>query len=63
MSLRPPTRPPPVLDKLEGAYRQTLAVPGTSTLLENLGYFPTFRGRNELATLIREDTAKWAAFI
>ena len=31
--------------------------------LEGLGYFPIFRGRREMATLIREETAKWAAII
>jgi tripartite-type tricarboxylate transporter receptor subunit TctC len=59
----PANTPAPILDKLEGAYRQALAVPETSKLLESLGYFPIFRGRSEMATLIREETAKWAAII
>jgi tripartite-type tricarboxylate transporter receptor subunit TctC len=59
----PADTPAPILDKLEGAYRQALAVPQTAKLLEGLGYFPIFRGRGETATLIREETAKWAALI
>lgn len=59
----PANTPAPVLDKLEGAYRQALAVPETSKLLEGLGYFPSFRGRREMATLIRDETARWAALI
>jgi len=61
--MAPANTPVPILEKLEGAYRQALAVPETSKLLESLGYFPSFRGRSEMATLIREETAKWAAII
>jgi tripartite-type tricarboxylate transporter receptor subunit TctC len=59
----PANTPAPVLDRLEDAYRKALAVPETQKLLESLGYFPAFRGRSEMATLIREETAKWAAII
>lgn len=59
----PAGTPAPILDRLEGAYRQALAVPETSKLLESLGYFPSFRGRAEMATLIRAETAKWATII
>ena len=59
----PANTPAPILDKLESAYRQASADPGTSKLLESLGYFPIFRGRREMATLIREETARWAALI
>jgi len=61
--MAPASTPVPILEKLEGAYRQALAVPETSKLLESLGYFPSFRGRGEMAALIREETAKWAAII
>ncbi len=59
----PAGTPAAILDRLEGAYRQALAVPETSKLLESLGYFPVFRGRGEMAILMREETAKWAAII
>ena len=59
----PANTPAAILDKLEGAYRQALADPDTSKLLESLGYFPIFRGRSEMASLIREETAKWTAII
>lgn len=59
----PANTPVAALDKLERAYRQALADPDTSTLLEGLGYFPVFRGRKEMANSIREETAKWAAII
>ncbi len=52
-----------ILDTLEGAYRKAAADPETKKLLENLGYFPTFRGRKETADLIKQDTAKWSALI
>jgi tripartite-type tricarboxylate transporter receptor subunit TctC len=54
---------PAILDRLESAYRQAAADPETSKLMEGLGYFPGFRGRKEMAALLREDTAKWAEII
>jgi tripartite-type tricarboxylate transporter receptor subunit TctC len=52
-----------ILDRLEGAYRQAAADPATAKQLETLGYYPVFRGRQEAAALLREDTAKWSALI
>ena len=59
----PAQTPAAVLDKLEGAYRQAVADPEVSALLVSLGYFPIFRGRKEMATLIRDETARWSAII
>lgn len=52
-----------VLDRLEGAYRKAVDDPGIARLFEGLGYFPIFRGRRQMAALIREETAKWRAII
>ena len=52
-----------ILDRLEGAYRKAVDDPGIAKLFEGLGYFPTFRSRQETAALIREETAKWRAII
>jgi tripartite-type tricarboxylate transporter receptor subunit TctC len=54
---------PAILDKVEAAYRQAAADPATQKLLVDLGYFPVFRGRQDAATLLRDDTAKWSALI
>jgi tripartite-type tricarboxylate transporter receptor subunit TctC len=54
---------PAILDRLEAAYRQASADAATAKLMEGLGYFPIFRGRQEAAALLREDTAKWSAII
>ena len=37
--------------------------PEVRALLVSLGYFPIFRGRKEMATLLREETARWSAII
>jgi tripartite-type tricarboxylate transporter receptor subunit TctC len=52
-----------MLDKVEGAYRQAAANRETAKLMESLGYFPIFRGRQEAARLLRDDSAKWSAII
>ena len=54
---------PAILDKIEAAYRKAAANPETQKLMERLGYFPIFRGREEAAALLRDDTAKWSAII
>lgn len=59
----PAQTPPAILDKLEGAYRQAVADPEVGALLVSLGYFPIFRGRKEMAVLIRDETARWSAII
>lgn len=59
----PAQTPPAILDKLEGAYRQAVADPEVGALLVSLGYFPIFRGRKEMATLMRDETARWSAII
>jgi len=59
----PAQTPPAILDKLETAYRQAVADPEVGALLVSLGYFPIFRGRKEMATLIRDETARWSAII
>jgi tripartite-type tricarboxylate transporter receptor subunit TctC len=59
----PANTSPAVLDRLEAAWRRSAADPATVKQLEDLGYFPVFRGRQEAATLLREDTAKWSALI
>lgn len=59
----PAQTPPAILDKLEAAYRQAVADPEVGALLVSLGYFPIFRGRKEMATLIRDETARWSAII
>ncbi|CAN5529148.1 tripartite tricarboxylate transporter substrate binding protein [soil metagenome] len=59
----PANTSPAILDRLEGAYRRAAADPATAKQLEGLGYFPVFRGRQEAAALLREDTAKWSALI
>ncbi|ODT16321.1 MAG: hypothetical protein ABS35_28790 [Kaistia sp. SCN 65-12] len=59
----PAQTPPAILDKLEGAYRQAVADPEVGALLVSLGYFPIFRGRKEMAALIRDETARWSAII
>jgi tripartite-type tricarboxylate transporter receptor subunit TctC len=52
-----------IIEKVEAAYRQAAADPDVSKLLISLGYFPIFRGRQEMAALLRDDTAKWSAII
>jgi tripartite-type tricarboxylate transporter receptor subunit TctC len=59
----PAGTPTAALDRLEAAYRQAAANPETRKLMESLGYFPIFRGRQEAAVLLRDDTAKWSAII
>jgi tripartite-type tricarboxylate transporter receptor subunit TctC len=55
--------PAAILDKLENAYQKVTASPEIATQFESLGYFPIFRGQNEMAALLRQETAMWAALI
>ena len=59
----PANTPPPSSTSSKAPIGRRWPFPATSKLLESLGYFPIFRGRKEMATLIREETAKWAAII
>lgn len=59
----PAQTPVAILDRLEAAYRQAVADPEVGALLVSLGYFPVFRGRKEMATLLREETARWSTII
>lgn len=59
----PAHTPAAILDKVEGAYREALAAPDVRALLESLGYFPIFRGRKEMAQILRDDTARWSTII
>ena len=52
-----------IIDKLEGAYRKALDDPNISKMYDELGYVPIFRGRQEMAALIRNETAQWGAII
>lgn len=61
--LVPAHTPAAAVDRLEGAYREALADPEIRKLLESLGYFPIFRGQNDMARIMREDKARWAAII
>jgi tripartite-type tricarboxylate transporter receptor subunit TctC len=59
----PAQTPTAALDRLEGAYREALTDPEIRKLLESLGYFPIFRGRKDMAGILRDDTTRWAAII
>ena len=61
--MAPANTPAAALDKLEGACRTAVADPATAKLLEDLGYFPSFRDRKETANLLRTETARWSAII
>ncbi|HTB37387.1 MAG TPA: tripartite tricarboxylate transporter substrate binding protein [Reyranella sp.] len=52
-----------IIDRLEGVYRKALDDANIARLYAELGYFPTFRGRQEMAALLREETAQWGAII
>ena len=52
-----------IIDRLEGVYRKALDDPNIARLYAELGYFPTFRGRQEMAALLRQETEQWGAII
>jgi tripartite-type tricarboxylate transporter receptor subunit TctC len=52
-----------ILDSLEAAYRKALDDPNIARVYADLGYFPNFRGRQEMAALMRQETAQWGAII
>lgn len=61
--MAPANTPAAALEKLEAACRAAVADPATAKLLEDLGYFPSFRDRKETANLLRTETARWSSIV
>jgi tripartite-type tricarboxylate transporter receptor subunit TctC len=59
----PAATPPEALARLEDAFRQAVADPEIRASFESQGTMAVFRGRAEMAQMIREETARWAPII
>jgi len=59
----PAATPEPVLAELEMGVLRALAAPATRARIEELGFRIAAAGRAAFATLIREETARWAVIV
>ncbi|MCQ4160812.1 tripartite tricarboxylate transporter substrate binding protein [Roseomonas sp. GC11] len=59
----PAATPAPVQAALEGAVLGALATPGLRSRLEEAGFRPGGAGREAFATLMREETRRWAEVV
>ena len=61
--IAPAGTPEPILARLEDAFRIALADPEVQANFAAQATLPQFRGRQEMARLIREETARWDPII
>lgn len=59
----PAATPEPVLAELESGVLRALAVPATRARIEEMGFRMAAHGRGAFATLIRDETARWAGIV
>jgi tripartite-type tricarboxylate transporter receptor subunit TctC len=59
----PAATPPAILDRLEEAFRRALADPEVQANFASQATIPAFRGRQDMARMIREETARWDPII
>jgi tripartite-type tricarboxylate transporter receptor subunit TctC len=59
----PAATPPAILDRLEDAFRRALADPEVQATFAAQATLTAFRGRADMARMIREETARWDPII
>jgi len=61
--IAPAGTPAPILDRLEAAFRIAVADPEIQANFLSQGTLAEFRGRADMARMIREETARWAPVV